>query len=53
MRDVASAIISHEQTQSNRDCGFQTSDAVFKRIHFQIVLYQLCHRRDMLTFLTL
>ena len=29
VRDVAFAIISHEQTQSNRVCYFQTSDAVF------------------------
>ena len=27
--DVASAMISHEQTQSNRVCCFQTLDAVF------------------------
>ena len=27
VREVASAIIFHEQTQSNRSCYFQTSDA--------------------------
>ena len=31
MRDVASAFISHEQTQSNRACCFQTLDAVFPK----------------------
>ena len=31
VRDVASAIISHEQTQSNRVCYFQTLDAVFPK----------------------
>ena len=31
VRDVASAIISHEQTQSNRVCCFQTLDAVFPK----------------------
>ena len=31
MRDVKSAIISHEQTQSNRACCFQTLDAVFSK----------------------
>ena len=30
-RDVASTIISHEQTQSNRVCCFQTLDAVFPK----------------------
>ena len=30
-RDVASAIISHEQTQSNRVCCFQILDAVFPK----------------------
>ena len=29
VRDVTSAIISHEQSQSNRVCYFQTLDAVF------------------------
>ena len=29
--DVASVIISHEQTQSNRVCCFQTLDAVFPK----------------------
>ena len=29
--DVASAIISHEQTQLNRVCCFQTLDAVFPK----------------------
>ena len=40
MRDVATAIISHEQTQSNCDCCFQTLDAVFLKDlfsdHFKI-----------------
>ena len=31
VRDVTSAIISHEQTQSNRVCYFQTFDAVFPK----------------------
>ena len=31
VRDVTSAIISHEQTQSNRVCYFQTLDAVFPK----------------------
>ena len=31
MRDVVSAIISHEQTQSNRVCCFQTLDAVLPK----------------------
>ena len=31
VRDVTSAIISHEQTQSNRICYFQTLDAVFPK----------------------
>ena len=31
VRDVASATISHEQTQLNRDCCFQTLDAVFPK----------------------
>ena len=31
MKDVESAIISHEQTQSNRVCCFQTLDAVFPK----------------------
>ena len=31
VRDIASAIISHEQTQSNRVCCFQTLDAVFPK----------------------
>ena len=31
VRDVASAITSHEQTQSNRVCCFQTLDAVFPK----------------------
>ena len=31
VRDVTSAIISHEQTQSNRVCYFQNSDAVFPK----------------------
>ena len=31
VRDVASAIISHEQTQSNRVCCFQTLDVVFPK----------------------
>ena len=31
VRDVASAIISHEQTQSNRVCYFQNLDAVFPK----------------------
>ena len=33
VRDVASAIVSHEQTQSNRVCCFQTLDAVFPKDH--------------------
>ena len=31
VRDVASAATSHEQTQSNRICCFQTLDAVFPK----------------------
>ena len=31
VRDVTSAIISHEQTQSNRVCYLQTLDAVFPK----------------------
>ena len=31
VRDVLSAIISHEQTQYNRICRFQTLDAVFPK----------------------
>ena len=31
VRDVGSAIISHEQTQLNRVCCFQTLDAVFPK----------------------
>ena len=31
VRDVASAIISYEQTQSNRVCCFQTLDAIFPK----------------------
>ena len=31
VRDAASAIISHEQTQSNRVCCFQTLDAIFAK----------------------
>ena len=31
VRDVASGIISHEQTQSNRVCLFQTLDGVFPK----------------------
>ena len=38
--DVAFAIISHEQTQSNRVCCFQTLDAVFPNVPFQIIISQ-------------
>ena len=38
MRDVASVIISHEQTQSNRLCCFQNLDNVFQRISFQNIV---------------
>ena len=31
VRDVASALTSHKQTQSNRLCCFQTLDAVFPK----------------------
>ena len=31
VRDVTSVIISHEQTQSNHVCCFQTLDAVFPK----------------------
>ena len=31
LRDVASASISHEQTQSNRVCWFQTLDAAIQK----------------------
>ena len=31
VRDVASVIISHEQSQSNRVCRFQTLDSVFPK----------------------
>ena len=31
VRDVTSAIISHEQTQSNRVCYFQTSDSCISK----------------------
>ena len=34
VRDVAPAIISHEQTQYNRVCCFQTLDAVFPKDPF-------------------
>ena len=37
MRDVTSAIISHELTQSNQVCCFQTLDAILQRISFQII----------------
>ena len=37
VRDFASAIISHEQTQSNRVCCFQSLDAVFPKDLFQII----------------
>ena len=38
MRDVVSAIISHEQIQYNRVCCFQSLDAVFPKYPF---LYHL------------
>ena len=41
VRDVAAAIISHEQTQSNRVCYFQTLDAVFPKDLFRLLRYQL------------
>ena len=40
VRDVASAIFSHEQTQSNRVCCFQTLDAVFPKDLFFFRLYR-------------
>ena len=45
--DVASAIISHEQTQSNRVYCFQTLDAVFLKDpfsdYFKINVVLSCH----------
>ena len=39
VRDVAFAIISHEQTQSNRVCCFQTLDEVFPKDVFSDYLH--------------
>ena len=39
VRDVASAIISHEQTQSNRVSWFQTLNVVFPKDLFSNYLY--------------
>ena len=36
VRDVSSVIISHEQTQSNRVCCFQTLDFAFQRSLFRL-----------------
>ena len=43
MRDVASAIISHEQTQSNRVCCFQTLDAVFLKDLLSDYILKIVH----------
>ena len=43
MRDITSAIISHEQTQSNRVCSFQTLDAVFPKDLFSDYLFRLSY----------
>ena len=42
VRDVASAIISHEQTQSNRVCCFQTLDAVIPKGLFSDYFFYRC-----------
>ena len=34
VKDVAAAILSNKQTQSNRVCCFQTMDAVFPKVPF-------------------